>query len=918
VKFILNMARREMRASWRRLIFFFVCIGVGVGAIVALRSIIQNINRAVAVEARQIIAADVQIDSSRAFSEDEMQALSRILNSTRVAAHTDTVELPTMARAVSAKEAEKLMNAPKANVNPTNFDEAQAALKNARANAISASGAKALNKSANDADANNANDANRLNSDDAEGAMMVELKAVAPPFPLAGELALENQTFDFHLLENNGALVAPLLLSRLKLKVGEFIKVGDAAFQIRGVIAREPGGGSLGFRLGPRVFIHRSAIDATGLTGYGSRARHKMLLTVRDPAQLDGVVNNLRQTFKGRQIAVSSYKDSQDNLRAQFSRAENFLSLTGLIVLVLGGIGVANVTRIFIEQKKRAIAALKVLGGTNGKITAAYLLQIIALGVAGSAFGVALARVALLIVEYFFADSLPKGTSYSLSLNAVAQGMTLGFLISALFAALPLLRVRKIKPNSLLREMVESDDEESRKILGIRFDWRIVLLSVLVVTGLFILAAWQANSWRIGASFVAGLFITLLLLQAAASALIWFLQKMRLRVKSFALRQAISALERPGNQTRTVVVAVGLGVFLMLAAQSLERNLLDEFNSTRRTNLPNLYAFDILPEQKEAVTKFIETSMGEHVELVPIVRARVVAVNGREIDLSAKDVQRERFHFGREYAVTYRANLEPSEYVTAGKFWDATPLPPDSPLAEISIEEGLRGVQGLDVGSTMTLDVLGRRITARVTSIREVDWNNARTGFMILFRPGTLENAPHTFVAPLVASTDEIERGRFQTRLVERFPNVAVIDVGEILKTVRKILDQITLAVSFIGAFVFLSGALILIGSISMTKYQRVYETAVLKTLGAQRNLLLLMLVAEYALLGIVAAMVGAFAAVGLSYATTHYVLEINWSLKPLLFLIGIAAAAALVTLVGAFSSFDVLTRKPLVTLRAE
>lgn len=875
MRFILNMARREMRASWRRLLFFFICIGVGVGAIVALRSIIGNINRAVAAEARQLLAADVQLDNSRASDDETKQKIERVINSSNVTARTESVELPTMIRSIGAKEAAK----DKIKQTAQEFD------------------------------------------DEDEGAMMIELKAVAPPYPLAGELALVNdQKFDFDLLENNGAVVAPLLLERLKLRVGDRIKIGDRVFQIRGVIAREPGGGGAGFRLGPRVFIHRNAIDATGLTGFGGRARHKILLTVRDPSQVDSLVNNLRAAVKGKQVAVNSYKDSQDNLREQFRRAENYLSLTGLIVLVLGGIGVANVTRVFVEQKKRAIAALKVLGGTSRQITAAYLLQILTLGIAGSFFGVLLARATLLVVEYYLSESLPKGTSYGLSANAVGQGLTLGFIVSAIFAALPLLRIRNIKPNSLLRESVERETEDAtrRKLFGIQFDARIILTGGGVCAVLLALASWQAGSWRVGVSFVGGLLGAILLLQIAATTLLWFLRHTRKRFASFALRQAISGLQRPGNQTRVVIIAVGLGVFLMLAVQSLERNLLDEFDASRRSNLPNLYAFDIQPEQAEDVARFIEETSGEKARLVPAVRARIVSINGQEVDLNAREAQRERFRLGREYVVTYRSMLDENEDIVAGKFWDSTPLPPDSQIAEISVEEGMRGLLGLDIGSMMTLDVLGRRINARVTSIREVDWRNARTGFMILFRPGTLESAPHTFIVPLNNSPNEDERARFQRRLIERFPNIAVIDVGDILKTVTKILGSITLAVSFIGGFVFLSGALILIGSVSMTKFQRVYETAVLKTLGAKRGKLIAMLLAEYALLGLVAALVGAFAAIGLSYATTHYVLELTWSLKPLLFIIGIIATVLLVTLVGAFSSFDVLTRKPLATLRAE
>jgi putative ABC transport system permease protein len=262
---------------------------------------------------------------------------------------------------------------------------------------------------------------------------------------------------------------------------------------------------------------------------------------------------------------------------------------------------------------------------------------------------------------------------------------------------------------------------------------------------------------------------------------------------------------------------------------------------------------------------------------------------------------------------TYRPRLEANETVVAGEFWDETP----SAEAEVSIEEALRGTAGLDVGGTITFDIQGRKVTARVTSVRRVDWRNSRTGFLVLFRPGALDNAPQTFVGALDGPTDAARRARFERALVDRYPNVSVIDVADIVQSVGRILSNITLAVSFIGGFVLLSGTLILVGSIAMTKFQRVYEAAVLKTLGASRRTLLGILLAEYALLGLVAGLVGAAAATALSYAVSRYVFEIDWSFMPVIGVAGIFLTVLLVCLVGALSSLDVLTRKPLAILRS-
>ena len=841
MSFIFNLAWRELRASWRRLLFFFLCIGIGVGSIVALRSMIQSLNRAVAGEARALMTADAQAETTREWSQEALAKIERVARPPLVEARTETVEAPTMLRP----------------------------------------------------------------ADEGGGALMVELKGVERGFPLYGEFRVEDgRPFDFALVENGGAVVAPLLLERLGLKVGDRVRIGEREFEIRAVSKQEPGS-SGGFRLGPRVFVARADLEAAGLTGFGSRARRKILFKAGE-GRLNELVTALRAEVGNNVVNVRSYRDSEESLGEQFSRAENYLSLTGLVILVLGGIGVSSVTRVFVEQKRKTIAVLKCVGATGRRLTAAYLAQVLALGALGSLLGVALAKAALLFVRARFAESLPPNLAYDLQPGAVAQGLGLGLLISLLFSALPLLRIGRIKPNMLLRE---SEQDAPRKRLDL---WR-ALVAGLVLAGLLLLTSWQAGSLRVGVFFLGGLGLTALVLYLAAWLLILLVRRAR-GLGTFAVRQAVNSMHRPGNQTRVIVLAVGLGAFLVLSVQSLQAGLLDEFDVARRGNLPNMYLIDVQRDQVEGVREIVEKTTGARAELIPTLRARIAAVNGKEVDLEAAGARAERGRLGREYVVTYRPRLEYNETLVAGTFWDEAP----SDAAEVSIEEGLRGAGGVDLGGTITFDIQGRKIDARVTSVRRVDWRNSRTGFLVLFRPGALDKAPATFVGAVDGPTAEPERSRFQRAIVDRFPNVSVIDVADIVRGVSRILSNITLAVSFIGGFVFLSGALILVGSIAMTKFQRVYEAAVLKTLGAERRVLLTIMLAEYGLLGLVAGLVGAAAANGLSYAVSRYVLEIDWSFAPLLNVAGVAATVLLVGAVGALSSLDVLTKKPLSILRAQ
>ncbi len=830
-----------MRSSWRRLLFFFICIAIGVGAIVALRSMIQNVNSAVSGEARSLLTADVRIDSDRPWKPETLAVIDRIAQPPLVVARVETIESATMLRPADPQH---------------------------------------------------------------EGALMVELKGIEPPFPLAGDFRLtDGQPFDYSLIENNGAVVASALLERLRLKIGDKVKIGNSTFEIRGVVDEEPGGGG-GFRLGPRVFIERAAVAKAGLTGFGSRARRRIFLIAQE-GKMETLAEKLRAELKNDLVNIRSYKDSQENLNEQLSRAEDYLSLTGLVILVLGGLGISNVTRVFVEQKKSTIAVLKCIGGTGRKIIVVYLVQVIALGLAGSLLGIILARAALFFTSQYFAESLPENMSYGLRPGAVAQGLGVGILISILFSALPLLRIRRIKPNALLRDEVE--------MKGRKFDLLRWVTGFLVLIGLILLVSWQAGSLRVGLFFLACIAVTAAILHLGAGLLIFLVRRAR-RVSSFPLRQAISSLYRPGNQTRIIVMVVGLGVFLVIAIQSVQSNLINEFDLGSRGELPNMFLIDIQKDQQAGVEELIERTTGRRQSLVPTVRARIVAVNGRDVDFNQEDMKRNRGLLGREYVVTYRDRLAENETVIAGNFWKPAP----SPDPEISIEESMQGMAGLEVGGTITFDIQGRKITARVTSVRKIDWRNSRTGFMVLFRPGTLEDAPQMLIGAINGPSDDQERSRFQRDLVDKYPNVSIIDVADIVRTIKRIIDNITLAVSFIGGFVFLSGALILIGSIAMTKFQRTYEAAVLKTLGAKRKTLLMILIAEYSLLGLVAGVIGSLGAVGLSYAISRYVFDIPWSFTPVINFAGVVGTVAMVILVGTVSTIDVLSRKPLAILRGQ
>jgi putative ABC transport system permease protein len=852
--FVFRMVGRELRGAWHRLVFFFVCIAIGVGAIAAIRSVIDQVTAVFARESRAMTGADVVVSSSRPWDAGMVAIVDEESARARVTRRSEIIETATMLR-------------------------------------VDAPGG---------------------------GTKLVELLAVDGAFPLYGAFVLEGgRSYSHALVAGQGVIVRPELLAQLGLSVGSHVFIGQARFQIRGVVVEEPGRSAGAFSIGPRVIIDRADMPATGLLGFGSRARYDRLLVVAD---VDPIVKRLRGRFTQRFASVRSYKDTERRVRQQIEGAQHFLGLVGYVILVLGGIGVWSVTRVFLQQKRTSIAALKCLGASSARILTIYVLQSLALGLAGSALGLVLAAVGLAFVPTDAIGVLGKA-GVGLSLTASLQAVVLGTLVSLGSALVPLAGIRRVRPLSLLRDQTETPTAEGAAPSGAAWVRRVAarldplqIAAALVSLALFAgLAAWQAGSWRVGA-FVSGGFVVVGMALVGVGALFVRVVQPLARVKWFPLRHAVIGLGRPGHQTRVILVTVGLGCFFILATHLVERTLAARLSLDLRPDAPDLFLVDVLGDQKPDVQQLLEgRSRRGSTRLIPVARARVAGVMGREVNLDSVEAVRERGGLSREFTITWRDHLSPNEKIVEGRFWDS----PTTGEPEVSIESVMRE-RNLRLGDRIRFDILGRTIVARVTSVREVDWDDPREGgFIFVFRPGPLDRAPHGYLGIARGPDAAADRARLQRDLVASWPNVSVIDVREVIATIRRVIGLAALGIRVVGLVALVCGLTILVGAVAMTKFQRLREVALLKTLGASSRTIMALLAIEYAGLGLIAGLVGALGAVGLSYALARFVLEVPWQLAPGTTAAGVALTGAIVAVVGVVANLDVLRRKPLTVLRA-
>lgn len=857
---ILALAWRESRFVRRRLFLFLAAISLGVAALVAVQGFSANLAAGVRDQARALLGADLLLASRQPFGERSEALLDSLAAAgVPVARVTSFVS---MARVAGG-----------------------------------------------------------------DGPRLVQVRGVSEGFPFYGAIETRPAGLWPALGRGPHALVDPALLLSLGAQPGDTLVLGEARFQVLGVLERVPGDVEAASMFAPRVYIPARYVAATGLIEFGSRVDYEALLRLPAPGAAERLAAAYRPVLREERVRSRTAAEQQEMLTDAIGRLGSYLGLVGVFALLLGGVGVASAMRAFLAQKAESIAVLRCLGASSGQVLAVYLLQAAAMGLAGAAVGVVLGVGVQFLLPRLLAGLLPVEFRVFVAPRAVVAGLGVGVWVALAFALPPLLGTRRVSPLGALRRQVEPPPATRRD----RREWAaaaVLALSVVLVAGL------QVGSLRIGAAFALGVAGAAAVLGAAAWAAVRGVRRLRRGGGAYLVRQGLANLHRPGNQTTVLVLALGFGVFLLGTLHLAQHTLLRPLQPGGEGTRANLLLWDVQDDQRPTAVELLRSAGYEVLQDAPIVPMRIAAINGRRVRgyRGGADAESEPgdapgsapgepapsgWAARREYRSTYRDTLVASERLRAGRWWNAAAADGLAEPALVSLERGVAEELGVGVGDRITWAVQGVEIATTVASLREVDWARFEPNFFAVFHPAVLQGAPQTWVL-LTHVADAAERARVQRLLVDRFPNIAILDLTQLQRAVDSVLDRIGTVIRFLAGFSIATGFVVLLGAVSTGRLQRVRESVLLRTLGATRRQVAVVLLTEYLTLGLLASAVGIGAALAAGWALSRWLFRLEFQAAPLPLLALAAAVTLLAGAVGAWASREVFRHTPLEAIREE
>jgi putative ABC transport system permease protein len=882
--FSLKMAWRETRGSWQQFVFFLVCVAIGVGSVVGIELFATNVESMILGDARSLLGGDLEIRLARPLGEAGETVLTSIRDRNIEVTHVR--ELAGMSALQGSSGSEGITRNP-------------------------------LSRTT----------------------QLVELKVVEPNYPLYGQVEL-SPIQSLHALLSPaascpdnpcfGIVVQESLLITLGIEVGSHIKIGQAWFEIRGLLLKEPDRVASAFSLGPRVMISVEALEAAELVQVGSRIRQRYLLRVPESMLLGPLQGELQGRLAKEGARVSSFREAQPRIRKFLEQLTTYLGLIGLTALFVGGIGIACTIQGFMKQKMTTVAILKTLGADAGMIMRVYLGQSVLMGCLGSLIGAIMGIGIQIAIPLLLGGLIPVAVVSTVTFLPLLKGLVLGVATTLLFTLWPLLTIRTVPPALVFRREVEQGHPltQQASFWKTRWLWLVTfwrdrqrfITSVAIGVGLMLLAMWQARSVTLGLVFILAFAAALVILQLGVWLLLKGLRTLP-RPRSFVVRQALGSVQRPGSYTVGMAVAIGIGVMIIVTVALVKASLLASIGDRIPQDAPTFFFIDIQPDQKSQFEQIIHTQTPTATyKLTPVVRTRIGSIDGKAINPEEHKGKRNGWYFTREYVLTALADLPEDNTVVKGQWWQADQSSGQASVnngpLRMSVEDEAARNLGLNLGTTVEFDIQGAPLPAVVESTRKVDWGSFSTNFFMILAPGSLDGAPLTYISTAKVNPDE--EIHLQQALVRSLPNVTAIKIGDVLANVARLLEQLAWAIQGMALLSIISGAVVMVAALSSTRYRRLYESAILKAIGGTRQLIVQSFAIEFAVVGGLAGVIGVGLASALSWAILHFFLDLSWDFQPTVLGWALFATIGLAVIVGFLSTFRVLGEPPLAVLRQE
>lgn len=735
---------------------------------------------------------------------------------------------------------------------------------------------------------------------------LVQARALEGPFPYYGQLETSPPEAEPAFRNRQGLLVEESLLLQFNAQVGDPIRLGNFESTIAGALLKVPGESVAFASLAPRVYLPMADLEATGLLRQGSLARYRVHYQLPPDIQPDTLVAQLQPRLDPLRLSTTTVQERKEDLGDSLRNLYHFLSLVGFVALLLGGVGIASAIQVHVRQKLPTVAMLRCLGCPVWTAFAIYLVQALTLGAFGAVLGSATGIAIQYALPVIVADWIPFPITVQTSPLAIVEAAGLGFALCLLFALLPIAAVRHISPLAVLRlgDLTAATRDP--------FRWAILAALALLVTA-FSLA--HTQRWQEGLGFAAGLFIAFAALAGLGQALIAGARRLRLNRFPFVIRQGWASVHRPQNRTVLLIVALGLGTFLLVTLQLTQSVLLKQLVSGQDSERGNAILFDIQPDQTEAVADLLQSLNLPVLDQAPIVTMRLMTIAGRPVEeiLSDPAADAPRWALRREFRSTFATQLRESETLVAGTWHER--VAPDTDLIPVSVEDGIARELGVGLGDILEWDVQGIPLKTQVASLRQVDWRRVQPNFFVVFPLGPLDDAPAFHV--LVTRVDSPESSAaLQRAVVQQFPNVSAIDITVVLRTLDDILGRIAFAIRFMAGFTVITGLMVLVATVLSGRFQRLKESILLRVLGASRAQVRNILCVEYTVLGGLAALCGVILALAATAVLCLAVFKVPFTPPLLPPLLALLLVPLLTTLTGWLASRGVTTHPPLEILR--